>query len=51
MTTDFDNPKPTWETAPEYAKYLARDYEGTWQWYAFYPNILDGSHTEIEQRP
>lgn len=25
--------KPSWSTAPEWAKYLAMDYDGSWCWF------------------
>ena len=30
--------KPDWKDAPEWARYLAMDKDGTWWWYEIKPN-------------
>ena len=32
--------KPDWKTAPEWANYLACDYNGRWYWYELEPQIV-----------
>jgi hypothetical protein len=34
--------KPEWKDAPEWAKYLAMDEDGTWWWYEFEPKLGNG---------
>ena len=29
--------KPSWNDAPDWAKYLAQDLDGTWTWYSHKP--------------
>lgn len=29
--------KPSWDNAPEWAKYLAMDEDGSWFWYQYQP--------------
>lgn len=45
--------KPSWENAPEWANWLAMDYDGTWWWYSNLPKFdngewLPGSGTKCE---
>ena len=35
------NIKPNWEKAPEWANWLARDWNGSWCWYEKKPIIDD----------
>lgn len=32
--------KPSWKDAPEWAKYLAMDEDGTWTWFEEKPEIF-----------
>lgn len=31
--------KPSWKSAPDWAKYLAQDGDGTWYWYEERPSV------------
>jgi len=31
--------KPSWDDAPEWANYLAMDYDGEWFWFEFEPKL------------
>lgn len=33
----MSNIKPNWKKAPEWAKWLAQDHDGSWYWYADKP--------------
>jgi len=33
------NIKPSWAGAPEWARYLAQDGDGTWYWYGERPTV------------
>lgn len=33
----FDMEKPKWASAPDWAKWLARDTDGTWHWFSSKP--------------
>lgn len=33
--------KPSWDEAPEWAKFLAMDQDQTWTWYAARPRMKD----------
>lgn len=35
--------KPSWNDAPEWAKYLAQDRAGSWWWYEEKPDYMDWS--------
>ena len=37
-----DDSGPSWDDAPEWARYLAQDKDGTWWWYEEKPRPLDG---------
>lgn len=32
--------KPDWKSAPKWAKYLAQDSDGLWNWYSKKPKLL-----------
>jgi hypothetical protein len=34
--------KPSWDDAPEWANYLARDHDGSWWWYEHEPTLERG---------
>lgn len=34
--------KPSWDDAPEWANYLAQDYDGKWGWYKSKPETNNG---------
>lgn len=36
--------KPSWNDAPEWANYLAQDYDGTWVWYEYRPKPIEESN-------
>lgn len=36
--------KPKWKSAPEWAKWLAQDYNGSWYWYSHKPRIYTDLH-------
>jgi hypothetical protein len=31
--------KPNWENAPEWANYVAMDYDGDWWWFEYKPSM------------
>ncbi len=33
---------PNWDDAPEYARFVAMQADGTWRWYAAKPSMLPG---------
>ena len=35
--------KPSWESAPDWANWLAMDEDGTWFWYETKPLVAEGS--------
>ena len=37
MSTTNETYKPSWEDAPPWANYLARDADGRWYWYEIKP--------------
>lgn len=48
--------KPDWKDAPEWARWLAMDADGTWYWYEFEPeryaifwDCLEGRREEAEK--
>lgn len=36
--------KPEWSEAPEWAMWLAQDFDGAWWWYANEPQVSDTGH-------
>jgi hypothetical protein len=36
--------KPSWDDAPDWARWLARDASGDWYWYEFEPGWEDRSY-------
>lgn len=36
--------KPDWKDAPEWARYLAKDKNGTWFWYASKPDKMESGY-------
>jgi len=34
--------KPSWDDAPEWAQWLAKDKDGTWYWYEYQPIVAHG---------
>jgi len=33
--------KPSWDNAPEWANYLARNSNGKWRWYQLKPHFIE----------
>ena len=38
MRLETSTSKPSWDSAPEWAEYLAKDDYGRWYWYEHEPN-------------
>lgn len=37
--------KPSWESAPDWANWLAMDGDGTWFWYENKPHVMEESNS------
>lgn len=54
--------KPSWDEAPDWARYLAQDYDGSWTWFEKKPstnshlnywfrtgdNMMQRAHTQMD---
>lgn len=40
--------KPDWKDAPEWANYLAQDYNGSWYWFELQPSLSRFTWTDTK---